>query len=763
MTEPQVERTGERHPPQPAASAKPCAHCGKPVDPLRAARVAIYRERFRYFCSAECRSSYDPDARRTPIPTTRSLRTAAAVPGATPVDAEPQPDRLDAPPAEAGQARLDPAERGDEWSDVSRGGPASSLLEEPEPSPPAEIIAPPQVGLLLIGVSLAGATLGILLALAGGSGTVLMARAVVIGVACAALVAEYALAPRDASYPHPAALLAAPCGAAAIAIAAVLSGQAKSSAALTFAALVIAALAGALWLVQRTRRQLDWEREALVDALNQPARRVAGEEVQETPATELRPGEELLLEPSDVVPVDVTVSAGSALVLPWLGARTPERREEGSSLVAGARVVEGRLRVIVAWAGHDRAWIRLTNDPRRRADIWSGAARIGRHAAERWSPVVAALAALTAYAGNQDWLGVATSALAGQAALASIGLSQIGSLHVLRTVLTALHRGIVYRAPEALDRAGRVQSAAFCARGTLLLGEPEVTNVEGLGAHDPETVLSLVAGAETGAAHPVATAVLRAARARSVRPDAVRSPSYQPGLGVTAVASNGQPLVVGNRALMLKERISVAVAEPIITDLEAMGRTVLLAALGGKLIGMVGLQDGLRPGARAAVQHLLDVAVEPVLMSGESRETCDALARALDIEHVRPEVLPAERGDEIRRLSDGGAVVAVIGRTPTDEVALAAADVSVALATAGSTTADYSVQLCSDDVRDAAYALRLAHRCKTEARTGLTVTLASGIIGALAVAFSLAPPAFAPVAALGGTLAALIAWRSETR
>ena len=123
----------------------------------------------------------------------------------------------------------------------------------------------------------------------------------------------------------------------------------------------------------------------------------------------------------------------------------------------------------------------------------------------------------------------------------------------------------------------------------------------------------------------------------------------------------------------------MALAETKITDLEAMGRTVLLVALGGRLVGVVGLQDGLRPGARAAVQHLLDVGVEPVLLSGDARETCEALGRALDIDHIRPELLPAERGDEIRRLADGGAVVAVIGRSPADDASLAAADVSIAL------------------------------------------------------------------------------------
>jgi cation transport ATPase len=327
---------------------------------------------------------------------------------------------------------------------------------------------------------------------------------------------------------------------------------------------------------------------------------------------------------------------------------------------------------------------------------------------------------------------------------------------VARAIFDGLRRGVAFRAAEAFDRASKVSTLAFCARGTLLLGEPEVADIQGFGEHRPPEVLALVAGAESGSQRAIATAVLRAARARGVRPDGVRSPDPQPGLGTTAVASSGQALVVGSRALMLREHVSVAAAEARITELEAMGRSVLLVALGGRLVGLLGLQDGLRPGARAAVQHLLDIGVEPVLLSGDARETCEALGHALDIDHVRPELSPAERGDVIRRLMDGGAVVAVLGRSPVDDVALSAGDVSVALSTAGSTTAEWNVQLASDDVRDAAFALRLAHDARREARLALATALVPGAIAGALATLNLAAPAWVPLAAaLGGTISLL--------
>jgi P-type Cu+ transporter len=768
MTEPSPDERDrlKTPPPRPPVRGASCARCGGPVDPLRAARVAIFNDRFRYFCSAECRKRYEPRTALTPLPAPR-LRTPTSQ-GALQAAARVAEAPELAARRRAAEALADVASDG--LGDLASSASApDALADRDAPEPPAsavtpdDIVAPTDAGALLLVLASLGGVLGVALALAGDSGVVLSLRLVVVVVATGAFVAERVMGRRDPIEPHPVAVLAAPLVAAGAAFVARVLGLPHTSGAITLSGVVTAACAVSVWLMHRARRPGDAEREQILEALNGDAHRVIGDEVVATRARDLRPGEEIVVEAGESVPVDATVTAGSARVAPWLAATLTELRNEGDPIVAGARVVEGRLRLVVGWAGFDRAWVRLTGDPRRRADLLAPLARTGRLTAERGAPMAAGLAALTAFAQNHGTLEIVMFAVAAQAALASAGIAEIGALHVASTVLASLRRGIAIRSADALDRAGRVSSLAFCARGTLLLGEPELANIEPIGAHEPEKVLALVAGAESGAMHPVATAVLRAARARGVRPDGVRSPNVQPGLGVTAVASNGEQLVVGSRALMLKERISVASAEARITDLEAMGRTVLLVALGSRLIGVVGLQDGLRPGARAAVQHLLDVGVEPVLLSGDSRETCEALGRALDIEHIRPELLPTERGEEIRRLADGGAIVAVVGRTPGDDVTLSAADVPVALGAAGSSTAEWAIQLASDDVRDAAYAIRLAHRCRSEARVGLILTVGAGIGGAVAVAFGLVPPSVAPLAALAGTLAALFRLRSNGR
>jgi Cu+-exporting ATPase len=702
-----------------------------------------------------------------PSPVTPSARQSRAEFDARIVDAFEQPpedSELPRPPGSSDDRSLvEPIAR-----TILSEGPAR--LDAPEAR---------DVGALLLVIAIVAGGLAALLALAGEATLVLGARLVLAAVGAGMLVGRSATTVRDAADPHPLPLLAAPVGALLVGIWAALGAdRALAAEAASLAGIVVTGAAVSGWLSESARRQVVAER-AWIDAeLTVPGRRVP-EEVPSTPpqpsaaptigpaggrsavttpkcdSFDLRPGEQVLVEPGEVVPVDLTVTGGEVEILPWIGATTSARRREGDSVVAGATVVHGRLRGVCTWSGTDRAFARVLLDPRRRGDALAPIAQASRSLVERWAVVAAAIGAVSALLGARLPIEIAMTTVAVHAALATSITATIASVHVARGVLLALRRGITYKSADAWHRAGRVGVAMFNARGTLLLGEPELAELASLSPKLQATdVLALAAGAERTEEHPLAMAIVRAAKTRGVRPDGVRNPHLLSGLGVTAVTSTGEELCVGNRALMLEQRISIASAEQRIGELEGLGRTVVLVAVGARLVGLLGLQDGLRPGARAAVQHLLDAQIEPALMSGDARETCEAIARSLDIDHIRPEVLPADRAAEVRRLIDAGMSVAVLGHAGVDEAALGAADVAVALAAAGSTPGDFAVALASDDVRDAALALALAHRTRIESSVAVALAVVPALVGGVAVAFGILPPAYAPIASLlGGGMA----------
>jgi Cu+-exporting ATPase len=206
--------------------------------------------------------------------------------------------------------------------------------------------------------------------------------------------------------------------------------------------------------------------------------------------------------------------------------------------------------------------------------------------------------------------------------------------------------------------------------------------------------------------------------------------------------------VIGNRQLLLDEGVSVAVADEEAGHAESLGHTAVFIAVGGRAQAVLSLRDELRPGARAAVQRIFDQGMEVVLLSGDHRATVEAIARNLDIAHVKAELLPEDRGAEVRRLRDTGGAVVTVGRPEQDDGALAAADVPVVLGAAGGPAGDRGVALASDDVRDAAAALWIARAARSEATRGAMFTATVGALLVAASVVGLVAPAVAALFAM---------------
>jgi cation transport ATPase/YHS domain-containing protein len=718
---------------RPTRERDACAKCGTLVDPLRAARVRLIANRFFYFCSQNCAETFnEDDFRSSPPPAAKT---------------EPIADRAEpAPAADDGHAkRTSPTQPPPATSTPPVRHTPMREAAAPEQVPPtAERATGTSDESLLRGALLLGG-LSLTLVLALESLWTLALRLLLAGAGVAFLLVY---ARRDGSRPEaprPLEVVTPTVLTIGVAGALVALGRPWAAQGVTLSAGLLLSAALSAYVLRRRTEPVAQRIEHIRQGLAQNTSRLQSGQLLEVAAEQLRAGDEILIHAGETVPADVTVTSGRAEVHPWLDATLVRVTEPGDSLYAGARLSSGQLRATVRWTGHDRHWQRLVSDPARRADLWAPLVSLGRRGTRRGALGVLALTAtVSLLLGVDGSLSLLWLLALGSAVLAP-ALYVLPALRTTSTVLDLLDRGVVARSAAVLEAAGKISTAVFCARGTLLLGEPELSNLESYSSLTNDELLSLVVGAEQYSRHAVAVTVSRAARARGIRPDAVRTPQALSGLGVTALTSDGKHLVVGSRALMLKERISVARAEDRIAEIEASGRTVLLVAVAQRLVGLVALQDGLRPGARAAVQHLLDAGIEPVLMSGDARQTCEALGKTIDVEHIRPEVLPGERGAEVERLRSGGANVAVVGRSPTDDVALAAATVSIALPSSGSRSNDFDIELASDEVQTAAMALHHAHRCRRQTLRGMSVLVSGAGLGCLLVLGAGLPPAVVPL------------------
>lgn len=696
--------------------------CGSILEPLRAREVVLLSDGFRFLCDAECRRRFalgerDHDAARG------SRRPP------------PAPKRKRAPtPAPRMPRALDPS------ADRSA---AHRALDQPTDPLPWLGLAAAGLGLVL-GALASHPVVGVLSVLA------------IAGAATHALVKGWPVRAEVGwlgwGLPSAGALLAA------IAALLVRGPDADPRLWLVGAAVAAATVVMRTWLDVRSNRpvqeilRLLGGRMPLRVRVPKPSKVWSAEVAwEDAPATKIRTGEEILVGEGEVVGVDGVVKAGEAYVLLHPAAQIAVRRVSGDPLLAGAEITDGEVRVLATRVGAERALVRP--------------AMFGELHATR-SPALTVIAArvlrwggLVALAGGAAALLFATgSGVAMQlAAVAAVMLAapfvsvrRASKAPYVSAGAAAAERGIAFADARSLDRAGRTGVAVLCAHGTITEGEPEVVEIHSVGDSPWEEAVALVAGAEAVAeGHPIARAVLRFCERRGIEPGVVRLASFSPGKGVTATTPEGRELVAGNRALLLAQGVSVAVAEPDATRAEEQGHTVLFVGLEGRVRAIMSLRDEDRLGARAAVQRLIDLGVEVVLISGDHRGTVEALARRVDISHVKAELLPAERGAEIGHLRETGGLVAAIGRAGSDDEVLGAADVPVVLGAAGAVEGERGVSLSGDDIRDAAAALWLAHAARRAAWRGtLAAALGGGLLVVLA-ATGLAAPAVAALLALG--------------
>lgn len=726
---------------RPEETPRPCSACGAPVDPLRAREIAIWDDATLYFCDRACRERY-PTKRRAPAlddsdPLRPHPAVAASLASAT---ALPLGPHLEGAPAGVQGRTTRPRE-----------------------------IAPQTIGervLTNIRTQLNVQPRAYWVALASGALALLsglLSKLPVFGYvsATASIIGSIALgitALRDSERAMRVVWCIGPLGVLVASLAAIAE---RWSIGPTFAPFGIS-LALLIMLirvvvdhasvapVKKAAARLGAQLPRSVRVPLQEASSALALHSHVVDAHRIRVGEEILVLEGEMVAVDGVVRAGEAMVLLHPYAREPSRRQPGDPLLAGATVVEGAVRVLVTRTGDDRGLVRpqrfgVGTEPES-ANLARLVDQIGRFGA-----------LITPFLGGFALLFSAESLLvrdlyAFSAVLIAVPLVALRrgvELPMTAAAASAGARGIVFVNGKMLENAGRSTVCTLCPHGTLTEGLPEVVEVHSVDGGSIEPLVALAAATEmTAPHHPVAKAIFRFAEARSIAFDSVRRSIFFPGRGLTSLASNGEPFVIGNRQLLLDEGVSVAIADSEAKRAETRGHRVVFIALGGKLRALVSLRDEERAGARAAVQRLMDLHIEVVLLSGDHRASTEALAKGFDIAHVKAELSPEERGLEVQRLRETGGMVASIGRPDEDEAALLAADVPIMLGSAGGATNERGISLATDDLRDAAAGLWIARAARRVATRSAFIAVGTGGFAVMGAMLGLISPAVAAVLAL---------------
>jgi len=240
--------------------------------------------------------------------------------------------------------------------------------------------------------------------------------------------------------------------------------------------------------------------------------------------------------------------------------------------------------------------------------------------------------------------------------------------------------GILIRSAESLERSHKIRSVLLDKTGTLTRGEPRVTDIITTASSSREEVLRLAASAERGSEHPLGEAIVRAASEEKLELSPVSDFSAVPGHGIEALVK-GKKVLLGNLKLIKDRGLHLNGLEKEAHRLWEKGKTVMFLGIDNQLMGIIAVADTLKPGAKEAVEALHKMGAEVVMLTGDNQRTAEAIAQEVGIDRVFAEVLPEHKAQEVKKLQEGGRIVAMVGDGINDAPALAQADVGIAIGT----------------------------------------------------------------------------------
>jgi Cu2+-exporting ATPase len=468
------------------------------------------------------------------------------------------------------------------------------------------------------------------------------------------------------------------------------------------------------WMEMKSRKGTSDSLRALFDIVPPTATVIRDGQEQDLPTSEIVVGDMVRLKPGDKVAVDGIVKAGSSAIDESLvtGESIPVEKRVGDDVVGGSVNQSGTLTFEATKIGADTALGQIIDLVQRAQNSKAPGQRLADRAAGVLV-IVAVSAGLLTFAAwtllsDEDFLRALTFAISAVviACPDALGLATPTAVAV-GTGIGARHN-ILIKDAATLEGIGALDAIALDKTGTLTSGEPAVTDVITADKRSEDELLRLVASAEQGSEHPLAAAIVAAARDRDLElMDATEFDAIA-GHGLEATVG-GHRLAVGNARLLERESISRDGLTDQATRLATEGKTAMFVAVDGRAAGLVAAADQIRPSARAAVAALKELGLEVAMISGDNRRTAEAVARELGIDRVFAEVLPQDKAEYVAQLQHEGKKVAMVGDGVNDAPALAQADIGIAIG-AGTDVAveTANVVLMRSDPVDIAAAMQLS-------------------------------------------------------
>lgn len=458
-----------------------------------------------------------------------------------------------------------------------------------------------------------------------------------------------------------------------------------------------------------------------------------GEEV-EVDVDEIVVGDMLVVRPGESIPMDGRIVSGSSAVDESMltGESLPVDKGIDDSVVMGTLNINGRLLIEATVDNRNTKLAQIVKLIEDAQNDKAPIAKIADEVAAVFVPVVMVISVVAGLlwffvTGDVEFSLTIFVTILVIACPCALGLATPTAIMVGTGV--GASRGIFMKSAEALEQLAHVDSVVFDKTGTLTHGKPKVTDVISYDMND-DVLLGMVASIENSSEHPLAKAIVEGALDRGIELSETEDFKAILGRGVQGLY-DGNMLYVGNEAFMSDVSINIDVnVSDDITRLAKQGKTAMLASYNNKLVGIVAVADTLKLEAFEVVEGLHKLGIEVVMLTGDHRDTAQAIADSLNIDTVISEVLPDEKADFVKSIQEQGKKVVMVGDGINDAVALVQSDVGVAIGSGTDVAVDSAkVVLMKEDLNVLIDAISLSKATIRNIKQNLFWAFAYNVVG----------------------------------
>jgi len=477
----------------------------------------------------------------------------------------------------------------------------------------------------------------------------------------------------------------------------------------------------------RAREATSGAIKALLQLAPKTARRIGEDGADhEVEIDQLKVGDKLRVRPGDKVPVDGVILEGRSALDESLvtGESMPVTKEAGGKVIAGTLNQSGSFVMHADKVGRDTLLsqiVQMVADAQRsRAPIQ----RLADQVAGWFVPavIVAAIMAFSAWA----WFGPEPRLAFGMVAAVSVliiacpcALGLATPMSIMVGVGRGAQAGVLIKNAEALERMEKIDTLVVDKTGTLTEGKPKVVAIASANGFQDDEILRLAASVERASEHPLADAIVRAAKERKL--DLINAEEFDSptGKGVTGKV-DGKSIALGNSKFLASIGIETRAMEAQSEHLRGNGATVINIAIDGRLAGLFAIADPVKPSTPEALKALAADGIKVIMLTGDNRTTATAVARKLRISDVEAEVLPDQKSAVVSKLQQSGRIVAMAGDGVNDAPALASAEVGIAMGTGTDVAMESAgITLLKGDLTGIVRARRLSQATMSNIRQNL--------------------------------------------